>query len=197
MIYLMRHGETAWNVELRLQGRLDSPLTEKGQRQGAAYGRRLSAERLALDRLRIVCSPLRRARHTAEIALAELGLPHDRIEIEPRLSEFAFGAWEGLNWEEIQRDHLESYERRKADRWNVRVPGGESFADVAVRVAAWLGEHDDGSTWLAISHGATARVIRGLYGGFAPPETMALPEPQDRIFRLSQGRIEEMLSYEE
>ena len=61
----------------------------------------------------------------------------------------------------------------------------------AACVAIW------GTTWLAISHGATSRVIRGLYSGFAPEATMALPEPQDRIFRLSQGRIEELLSFAE
>lgn len=197
MIYLMRHGETLWNVEQRLQGRGDSALTPKGRRQAAAYGLRLKAEALPLTELRIVCSPLRRARHTAEIVLSELGLPHERIEIQPRLSEFAFGLWEGLTLPEIQRDHGESFERRKADRWNVRVPSGECFADIAVRIGAWLADMGEHGTALAISHGAAARVIRGLYLGLDPAATMALPEPQDRVFRLSQGRIEELLSFEE
>lgn len=197
MIYLMRHGETVWNVEQRLQGQGDSPLTPKGQRQAAAYGRRLAEEPLELPTLRVLCSPLGRARHTAEIVVAALGLPSERIETEPRLAEFAFGLWEGCTWEDIQRDHLDSYERRKADRWNVRVPGGESFADVAVRAGAWLASHDEATTWLAVSHGATSRVIRGLYGKLDPAATMALPEPQDRVFRLSAGRLEELPSFAE
>jgi probable phosphoglycerate mutase len=196
MIYLMRHGETVWNVEQRLQGQGDSALTPKGLLQAAAYGRRLAAETLDVATLRVLCSPLRRAHHTAEIVVAALGLPHDRIEVEPRLSEFAFGLWEGLTWEEIHRDHLESFERRKADRWNVRVPGGECYADIAVRARAWLDEVGEDGSLVVISHGATSRVIRGLYSGLSPEATMALPEPQDRVFRLSRGRIEELLCFE-
>jgi probable phosphoglycerate mutase len=78
------------------------------------------------------------------------------------------------------------------DRWNIPVPGGECFADIAVRVGAWLEDMGEGETTLAISHGAASRVIRGVYGRMAPAATMALPEPQDRVFRLSQGRIDEL-----
>jgi len=196
MIYLMRHGETAWNVEQRLQGRRDSALTEKGLRQAAAYGERLKRETLPLADLRIVCSPLRRACHTAEIVLAALGLPPERIELEPRLAEIDLGAWEGLTWKDVERDHREVFERRKADRWNIPVPGGESFADIAVRVGSWLNEVGEAGTTLAISHGGTSRIVRGLYGGLDRAAMVALAEPQDRLFRLSKGTIEELLCFE-
>jgi probable phosphoglycerate mutase len=188
----MRHGETVWNIERRLQGQGDSALTPKGLQQAAAYGERLRRETLDLDSLRFVCSPLRRACHTAEIVAAGLGFPADRIEIDARLAEIAFGQWEGLTFEEVERDHREAFERRKADRWNLRVPGGECFGDIARRVQPWLRELGERGTVLAVSHGATSRVIRGLYGGLAIEIIMALPEPQDRIFRLAGGRIEEL-----
>jgi len=197
MIYLMRHGQTVWNVERRLQGRRDSALTALGLRQAAAYGERLKREALPLAELRVVCSPLRRACHTAEIVVAALGLPPERIELDPRLAEIDLGHWEGLTWTDVERDHRESFERRKADRWNIPVPGGESFADIAVRVGAWLGDVGEQGIVLAVSHGGTSRIVRGLYAGLDRAAMVALTEPQDRLFRLSQGRIEELLSLEE
>ena len=196
MIYLMRHGQTVWNVQSRLQGRRDSPLTATGVAQAEAFGRRLADLVSDPAACRVIASPLGRAWQTAVLAVAHMGGDPGRIELDDRLMEHAFGAWEGLTWADVNRDHAASLAARMADRWNVPAPGGESYSDVAARVSAWLadvaGAVDAARPALAICHGVTARVVRGLYAGLSREETMRLPEPQDRIFKLADGRIEEI-----
>ncbi len=191
-IYLLRHGETIWNREGRLQGRADSPLTERGRAQARAMGDRLALELAGGAAARLVSSPLGRAQQSAALVAERLGRPLTDIEIEPRLAEIAFGVWDGLTMAEIERDHGEAWRRRAADRWTVATPGGESFEAAAGRVAPWLAAIGEGDLVVAICHGALGRVIRGAYGRLQPLDTLALDEPQDALFRLSGGLIERL-----
>ena len=192
MIYLMRHGETEWNAQHRLQGRQNTDLTAAGKQQAVAYGERLNREPLSHSKARIISSPLKRALDTATIVAGALGVPTGRIEIEPRIIEIDMGRWDGLTWDEVQRDDGEAYAHRRTDRWNVPVPGGESFSDVASRVGQWLSEVEKNQTIIAVSHGGASRVIRGLYARLAPQAILDLSEPQDRIFRMANGSINEL-----
>lgn len=192
MIYLMRHGETVWNAEQRLQGRQDTPLTTKGVAQAQAFGRALAMELPDPHAYRLIASPLGRAWQTAVLAVSGMGRSPSDIELEPRLVEHAFGAWEGLNQADLKRDHAEALTARLADKWNVPATDGESYAMVADRVGAWLADQDEAETLVVICHGVIARVMRGLYAKMPRDELMQLPEPQDRIFKLSSGAIEEI-----
>jgi broad specificity phosphatase PhoE len=192
MIYLMRHGQTIWNAERRLQGRMDSPLTALGAAQAKAFGERLATIFPDPSTPRAVASPLGRAWQTAVLAVDAMGGDPASIELEDRLMEHAFGLWEGLQWADVERDHAESVAVRLADKWNAPAPEGESYSDVAVRAGEWLRENETAGPTLVFCHGVTARVLRGLYGGLPQAEIMTLPEPQDRIFKLADGRIEEI-----
>lgn len=188
----MRHGQTVWNAQRRLQGRLDSPLTPTGVAQAQAFGERLATLVSDPTSVRVISSPLGRAWQTAVLATAGMGGDPAAIELDDRLMEHAFGAWEGLLWEDVQRDHAKALAARMADKWNAPAPGGESYRDVADRVRPWLASLDPSGVTIAVCHGVTARVMRGLYAGMTQAETMALPEPQDRIFELTDGRIGEI-----
>ncbi len=192
MLYLMRHGQTIWNLQTRLQGRKDSPLTALGVAQAEAFGRSLQALLPDPSSCRVVSSPQPRAWSTAVLAVTAMGGDPSAIAHDARLMEHAFGLWEGLLWSEVQRDHKDSLDARMADRWNTPAPGGESYADVAARVRPWLASLDPDATVLAFSHGVTTRVIRGLYAGLSEADTMALKEPQDKIFVLDGGRLAEI-----
>ena len=89
-VYFVRHGQTVWNVENKICGVTDSPLTALGHEQAQALGRKVLAEGLRADA--ILCSPLTRARDTAMEIAAITGLP---VTVEPRLIEQNFGKWEG------------------------------------------------------------------------------------------------------
>lgn len=192
MIYLLRHGETVWNTEQRMQGRLDSPLTVRGIGQAQALGQLLTKTIDTPTEFRIISSPLGRAWQSAVIVAGELGLAPKVIAREPRLTELAYGRWEGLTLEEIERRYPDEWNRRTTDRWNISTPGGESYALVARRVGAWLSGVAESDRFIVVCHGGTSRVLRGLYAGLPAEQTLDLPQPQDSLYCLSEGRFERL-----
>ncbi len=186
-ILLVRHGETGWNRERRYQGWLDSPLTERGIAQASAIGRLLVSLPDAADRT-IVASPLGRARRTAEIIRDQLrGI--GSLRVDERLRELTMGSWDGLTFNQIEAISPGIFER-EGPEWCFASPDGESYTGFAGRVGEWLGEQDEPLTTLVVAHGLVSRVLRGLYAGLPRADALTLPVPQDRIFRLSGGKIE-------
>ncbi len=189
VIYLLRHGETEWNRAGRLQGHGDSPLTERGRAQARAMGRALREVVEDIEDFTLVSSPLGRTLETAHCVAEAIGRDPAAIVLEPRLKEHGFGAWEGEIYQEVAARFPAQWRAREADRWNYRVPGGESGALLAARVGAWLREQEECTRLIVVSHGFAGRVLRGLYVGAAPVEIFAMNEPQDGFFRLSGGVI--------
>lgn len=188
-LYLLRHGQTIWNAETRFQGRKDSPLSLRGIAQAQAMGARLAREIAAPEAFAVVSSPLGRAWQTASIVSQSLGLDPGRIVHEPRLAEVAFGAWEGLTRDVLEAADPGIWQRRLAERWTHRPPGGETYAEVAVRVESWMRSVTAGARLVVVGHGLAGRILRGLYLGLPPDQIFALEEPQDALFRLSDGAV--------
>jgi probable phosphoglycerate mutase len=190
LIYLVRHGETEWNVERRMQGRLESSLTALGRQQAARIAELLAdlVERDAAAEWRLISSPLGRARATAEVVGARLGLP---VELDHRLTEVAFGEWEGRLRDEVSPRHPELFATRE---WLVSAPGGESFDEVRARVAAFLADlpPEPGRRVIVVSHGVAGRLLRGVYAGLDRTQTLNQDVPQDAVFRLARRRIERL-----
>ena len=189
MIYLLRHGETIWNREGRLQGQGDSPLTLRGIEQARALGRCLAREIDDPAAFSLVASPLGRCWQTAAIVAETLGLDTGAIAFEPRLMEHAFGDWEGLTKPEIKARDPDSWRARAADKWNVPVPGGESHGMVSARVARWLEEQDRDSRLIVVSHGMAGRALRACYAGLPGDAITGLTEDHAQVFRLADGKI--------
>jgi probable phosphoglycerate mutase len=188
-ILLVRHGETEWNLARRYQGWSDSPLTARGLAQAQAIGRHLSTHPDAAE-ARIISSPIGRARHTAEIIRECLGRG-EPLRLDDRLRELSFGSWDGLRREEIAALVPGVFDGDGRHEWYFRTPDGENYEGFAGRIAAWLAE-TDGQRLIVVSHGVVTRVLRGLYAGLPRAQAMRLPVPQDRIFRLADGTIEEI-----
>jgi probable phosphoglycerate mutase len=186
-LYLLRHGETEFNIENRLQGQQDSPLTPRGRSQARGHGALLATLIVDPAVWRVVASPLGRTMNTARLTCAEFGLPETAIESDPRLMEIAYGEWEGLTYDEIETRYQDEWAARQRDPWQFVVPGGESYAMVAARVATFLDEIERDT--IVVSHGGTGRVLRGLYARLAPTEIKTLEQPQDALHRLTQGTI--------
>ncbi len=180
-IYLLRHGRTVWNEEGRMQGRLDSPLTDIGREQAARMAETLAAL-IEGKTCQMVTSPQPRALATAAIIAQRCRLSPVQ---EPRLREIDLGAWEGKTWAEIDRQF--PYAIGLPDR-NFHGPGGETYDDVAARAKAWMQELT--SPTVAVSHGITGRVIRALYAGIPERDLPAVARStQDGLFRLEQGTV--------
>lgn len=155
-IWLVRHGQTDWNLERRYQGHSDTPLNITGIAQAE-----LAAESLVgRDYAAIYSSDLRRARTTAEIIAQRLGM---EVILDPRLREVNFGAWEGLISAEIQTRFPVEWNARMADTQHARPPGGESVQDVAERMWAALDEftaRHPGQPLIVVSHGLALATVR-------------------------------------
>lgn len=141
VLYYVRHGETDWNIEQRLQGHRDTALNARGRRQ-AAYCGELLGEILARDGhapadCAYVSSPLVRARATMELVRANLDLAPHAYAVDDRLIEISFGAWEGMTLAEIEAHSPNAVAERERDKWGFAPPGGESYRDVTSRVGAW------------------------------------------------------------
>lgn len=186
-IYLLRHGETIWNRAKRLQGQMDTPLTLRGVRQAEAMGRALARELDGTAVARFLASPLGRTRQTAAIVADAVGFDPERMVFENNLKEVTFGAWDGLNMEELMAGHEESWRHRNQDKWLNAPPGGESYAMAGDRVAELLAVLPAGRPMVIVAHGSLNRVIRGLWGAMDPEIFLKLDEPQDGFYRLEAG----------
>jgi broad specificity phosphatase PhoE len=174
LLYYVRHGETAWNVQGRLQGQHDSDLTERGRAQaehcGSILRDLLARDGLDPAALDYVASPLGRARVTMELVRAALGLDATDYRTDARLAELSFGRWEGLAYPQLQATAQDVLAVRERDKWNFVPPGGESYADLLARVRAWHATLTRDS--VVVAHGGTARALVALYG-IALPEAAA------------------------
>ena len=181
-LYFARHGQTMANVEKRFSGYKDTPLTELGLAQAASVGHILKRELGTAEGFSFVCSPLARAVATMKIAREAMGLPPEGFVTDTRLKEINLGVWDQLTDEEARAQSPTLFEQRGNDKWHVRVPGGENYAEVAARVSDWVRELETDT--IAISHGATTRILRGLLAGLDWRDMSALDEPQGVVFRV-------------
>jgi broad specificity phosphatase PhoE len=158
-VLVARHGETDDNVVPRFQGWRDTPLNETGRRQAFALGRRLAEREQPIASL--WASDLGRARETAEIAGAAIGL---RPVLDWRLREGDRGRWEGALMDDVERAEPELYAAWMRDDPSFRFPGGESLRDQQVRVLSSLHDiHARGPLpALAVCHGGCIRVVLAL-----------------------------------
>lgn len=163
-LHLARHGQTAFNAEGRFQGHLPVPLDAVGREQAAALAE--AVERLAPTVL--VCSHIERARETAEIVAARVGL--DPV-VDERFAETETGAWTGRTFEEIRAEDPDGFERFLALDLDWGFPSGERFADQRERVRAaiadWRAREEPGPV-VVVCHGNTIRLALGGRAGQTP-----------------------------
>jgi probable phosphoglycerate mutase len=172
VLYFARHGETDWNLERRLQGQHDIPLNALGRVQASRAGTILRdllgrSGRHAAD-YDYVSSPLGRARVTMELMRAEIGLDPDAYRTDARLMEMSFGRWEGFTFAELQAREAAALVERERDKWGFVLPGGESYAQLVVRVRAWYDSIERDT--VVSAHGGVCRALMAHLGLARPEE---------------------------
>jgi probable phosphoglycerate mutase len=190
LVYIVRHGQTAWNVEYRLQGQADIPLDEEGRRQASANGRHLAelvSDPAAFD---FVASPMLRTRTTMELARAAMGLDPKAYRTDPRLMEMNFGDWQGFTMAELEACEPGSTKGRGPDKWDFVPPGkgAESYQMLLERVRPFF-EALRRPT-VCVTHGGVIRALFRMVENLPKPEAARVDTPQDRILRLKDDRLE-------
>lgn len=152
-LYLIRHGETDWLSQGKLQGRADVALNERGRKQAqmvASFIKGLGTERL-------ISSTLRRAKETAYYIAMECGLS---FQEDPRLDEIFFGDWEGQPVDEIQTQYPNLYQSWIELKESFQAPQGESVKEVRERIRSFFDDiHTREETVVAVSHGGPIRLL--------------------------------------
>ncbi len=182
-VYILRHGQTEWNVALRMQGRWDSPLTAAGRSQAELHGRTLAREG-GVDA--IIASPLGRTRDTAERVNAYLEAP---LRYQDALMERDCGHWSGLTLAEIEAAYPQEWRARSEDPYYHRPPGGENLDDMEARVGGFLDAVCAGPERRValVTHGVMSRVIIRRLLDLAPREAVEVRHPNALFYRLEIG----------
>ncbi len=158
-LIIVRHGETSWNREKKLQGQKDIPMSKIGLKQAKVLAKKLSKIKIDV----IYTSRLKRAIKTAE----EIKRFHKNAKLirEKALNEMSWGIWEGLKMEHIKKKYKELYEKREKDKFNFRIPKGESPNILKNRLKRILNKiinHNKNKTVLIVGHGGVNRTILGI-----------------------------------
>jgi probable phosphoglycerate mutase len=180
-LFIVRHGQTQWNVDGRMQGRMDSPLTELGKQHATSNGALLRA----LGGVDLLwSSPSGRTTETAHIINS---YTQTRIEYADELMERDCGAWSGLTIAEIENEFPEAWSARSMDPYWHAPPDGENLNDMHARVSRFLEElfgYDLHSIGL-ITHGVMSKVILKFFLGLSEVECTRVRHPNDLVYRLT------------
>ena len=189
--FFVRHGETDWNREGRLQGQRDIPLNGKGRHQAAAAARKLmrtlARRGLVAADLDYLASPLGRTVDTMRLLRSAARLaPPEGFRTDSRLKELSFGSWEGRTWGEIKDTDPDGYAGRRRDKWTFAPPGGESYAALRERVEPALGSIAENA--VLVGHGGVARVLLNLIAGVASDRAPDIEIWQGRVLVFADNR---------
>jgi probable phosphoglycerate mutase len=170
---MVRHGETAWNAEGRVQGQTDVPLSAVGEAQARALAAALAGERFRA----IYASDLARVRQTAAPAARALGL---EVRLEPALRERHYGKFETLTYAEARERFPEDYARFRAKEPDYDFGGGESLARFSARAiacVAGIAARHAGEAVLVFTHGGVLEMVRrhALGSGLSTPRDFEIP----------------------
>ena len=154
-VYIVRHGETEWNAQGRIQGHTDVPLSDQGRRQAQSIAQRLRGVPFDVA----FASDLARTHETAETILDGTAIP---LHTTPQLREYNKGVFEGLNVHEYARQYPDQYRASLANDLDFAPTGGESIRQTQVRIGAFcddmLQRHPD-DTILVVGHGGSLRAL--------------------------------------
>ena len=174
-IFIARHGETVFNAAGRMQGMYaHTPLTREGCEQATMMGAALKPHVSGGTPLSLISSPAGRTLQTLALIVEETGHDYHDNDSDVRLREIDVGEWEGQYYRDVAPD-ISTLMDPVHGLFIVKAPGGEDYRDVAERVTEWLSQQAFEQDMLIITHGMTARVLRGILLGLEPLEGFGAP----------------------
>ncbi|MCL1035587.1 histidine phosphatase family protein [Shewanella submarina] len=189
-LYILRHGQTRFNAEGKLQGHCNSPLTELGESQaralGTALARALTQDGCPVDEWQLIASPLGRAVQTAQLVCEGLGLDNSAIHTDERVMEARLGDWEQQEIATIMAAHPELDGRGD---WYLQAPNAESLVQIRSRLQNWLQDPATPDKVILVSHGLTGVVLRGMLQHLDDDALWQQDKPQDAFYHFREGQL--------
>ncbi|EJG1581688.1 histidine phosphatase family protein [Vibrio parahaemolyticus] len=184
-IFVLRHGETEFNADKKLQGHCNSSLTSKGSDQARRVGTTLK-QYVENRPFRVYSSTLGRALQTSQIVCEELNYSYENLNKEPRLKEFSLGEWEQRTIPSLEQEIPNLLAQND---WYLQAPNCETYKSVRERLSSWLSDVAHDEDIVVVSHGLTGIVLRGLLLGMDYTQVWQQDLPQDAFFIIEDGRI--------
>ncbi|EGQ9248312.1 phosphoglycerate mutase [Vibrio parahaemolyticus] len=184
-IFVLRHGETEFNADKKLQGHCNSSLTSKGSDQARRVGTTLK-QYVENRPFRVYSSTLGRALQTSQIVCEELNYSYENLNKEPRLKEFSLGEWEQRTIPSLEQEIPNLLAQND---WYLQAPNCETYESVRERLSRWLSDVAHDEDIVVVSHGLTGIVLRGLLLGMDYTQVWQQDLPQDAFFIIEDGRI--------
>ncbi|CAI2290442.1 histidine phosphatase family protein [Vibrio parahaemolyticus] len=184
-IFVLRHGETEFNADKKLQGHCNSSLTSKGSDQARRVGTTLK-QYVENRPFRVYSSTLGRALQTSQIVCEELNYSYENLNKEPRLKEFSLGEWEQRTIPSLEQEIPNLLAQND---WYLQAPNCETYESVRERLSSWLSDVAHDEDIVVVSHGLTGIVLRGLLLGMDYTQVWQQDLPQDAFFIIEDGRI--------
>jgi probable phosphoglycerate mutase len=180
-IFVVRHGQTEWNVEGRMQGRMDSPLTEQGREQAIANGALINSLG-GVEQLWV--SPSGRTTETAYLINSHTNA---QLEFAAELMERDCGIWSGMTIAEIEQHNPQAWAQRADDPYWHQPPQGENYQDMLLRAHEFLdGLFDNPASRIAlVTHGVMSKVVLKFFLGLTEVECTRTRHPNDLVYRLT------------
>ncbi|AGB09776.1 histidine phosphatase family protein [Vibrio parahaemolyticus] len=184
-IFVLRHGETEFNADKKLQGHCNSSLTSKGSDQARRVGTTLK-QYVENRPFRVYSSTLGRALQTSQIVCEELNYSYENLNKEPRLKEFSLGEWEQRTIPSLEQEVPNLLAQND---WYLQAQNCETYESVRERLSSWLSDVTHDEDIVVVSHGLTGIVLRGLLLGMDYTQVWQQDLPQDAFFIIEDGRI--------
>ena len=185
MIIIVRHGQTLWNVLKKLQGHRNSKLTVKGNRQAIKVAKFFDQKIKKIEDFKIFSSPIKRVVDYTNVINSNL----KNIKIKKKiiysnyLKEHNFGKWEGKSIKEIKKIFPNEFENRENDKWNYKVPNGESYLILNKRIKKFIKKRISlRKKYIIFTHEMVSKVLRGIILNLDKKKTIKLKHNSDFVF---------------
>ena len=194
MIIIVRHGETKWNLEKRKQGHKNSNLTKKGRDQAIKVADFLKKKNIKLEKFKFYSSPLKRVVDYSKIVTQNLDYKlrfKKKIKLSNLLKEHKFGIWEGKTDAEIKTMYPNQLKKRRMNRWEYVIPGGESYKLLDTRVNKFIKKINTRGNYIIFTHEMVSKVFRGILMNYKSKKTLSLSHKNSSIYIYKNKSIKE------
>ena len=196
MIIIVRHGQTYWNLEKRMQGHGNSKLTEKGKKQALKIAKYFNKNNLNLNNFILYSSPLKRVIDYVKIINRNLNhkfILKKKLNLSDELKEHKFGLWEGKSDKEIKELFPDQVKKRKLNKWHYKIPQGESYEILYKRVKKFIKKRIKfKKNYVIFTHDMVSRVFRGYLMKYKKEKILNSRHKNSSIFICDKKKIKEI-----